>query len=221
MNDIHPDCAACSALLEAWIGDSASDAERRALTDHIAACETCRSRALAADPALLFVTLRGGPLPGGFWEGFDEGLKRRIAAEAARPAPARLAARLAAFVARLRDAIVWAPTPAIWAAPAAMVLLLGVTVAILRPDAFRPPLRPPQGGALQSPYAQRSGPARSDRTRREGEQLVVPVPALLTGAGDPPALEEVSSPSARVYRFDAADSHAAPIYLVVDESIEF
>ena len=32
---------------------------------------------------------------------------------------------------------------------------------------------------------------------------------------------EVASPSARVYRFDAADSAVEPIYFVVDESIEF
>jgi hypothetical protein len=220
MNDIHPDCAACRARLEGWTGDSASDTDRRALADHITGCEACRQRAVAADPSILFVALRGGALPDRFWAGFDDGLKRRIAAEAARPAPARLAARLAALAAGVRDAVVWLPSPAIWAAPAAMILVLGVTVAILRPDAFRPPMRPPQAGALPSPYAPPGGSPRPAGPRRE-TAIGAALPALLPGAGDPPALEEVSSPSARVYRFDAADAPGAPIYFVVDEAIEF
>jgi hypothetical protein len=228
MSDIRDDCAACCARLAAWAGDATTDADRRAVTTHVAGCDACRNEAMAVDPALMFATLRGGPLPGRFWENFNEGLKSRIAAETARPAPVRLVARLADFAAGLRDAVAWAPARAIWAAPALMVMVLGVTVAVLRHDILVPGLRPPQGEALRSPYEPPGKPVRpgslvsgANDARRDGRRPPGVLPALASGTGDPPALEEVASPSARVYRFDAADGHAAPIYFVVDESIEF
>jgi len=233
MDDTRDDCGACRARLKDWTREGMTDADRRAAAAHLAACDACRREAAALDPALLFTTLRGGALPERFWDGFDRELRARIAAEAARPAPARAAARLAAFAAGVRNAVAWAPNPAIWAAPAVMVLVLGVTVAVLRHDIYVPGPRSPRVEALRPPYAPPGGAVRPDGTVRPGVaptgQAVPPparpavtlVPALLSGAGDPPTLEEVASPSARVYRFDAADGGAGPIYFVVDESIEF
>jgi hypothetical protein len=227
MADMRDDCGACRARLKDPNRELLSDADRRQVAAHMAACDGCRREATAADPALLFMALSGGVLPEQFWDGFDRSLRARIEAETARPAPARLAARLATWVAGAREAIAWAPSPAIWAAPAVMVLVLGVTVGVLRHDMFMPGPRSPRVEALRPPYAPPGGtirpgaalnvPARTPGGRESG----VPLPALLSGAGDPPTLEEVASPSARVYRFDATDSGAEPIYFVVDESIEF
>jgi len=227
MNNTRNDCGAFRARLTEQARETMTDADRREVAAHMAACDGCRREATALDPAVLFIALRGGALPERFWDDFDRGLRSRIVAEAARPGPARVAARLAAWVAGARDAIAWAPSPAIWAAPAVMVLVLGVTVGVLRHDIFVPGPRSPRVEALRPPYAPPGGTIRPDAAPggpslpQAVRPAVVLVPALLSGAGDPPTLEEVASPSARVYRFDATDGGAEPIYFVVDESIEF
>lgn len=229
MNDTRNDCSAFRSRLADQGFETMTEADRRQVATHIATCEDCRGAATAADPTLLFTALRGGALPERFWDGFDRSLRARIEAETARPAPARLATRLAALVTGAREAIAWAPSPALWAAPAVMVLVLGVTVGVLRHDIFTTGPRSPRIEALRPPYAPSGGNVRPGaglngpaRTPPGGGEWIVPLPALLPGAGDPPTLEEVASPSARVYRFDAAaDSGVEPIYFVVDESIEF
>jgi len=229
MEDMRDDCGSIRTLLAERAPGTLNDADRRQVAAHLATCQACRGHATAIDPALLFLVLRGGALPPRLWDGFDRSLRARIEAETARPAPARAAARLAARVAAVRGALAWAPSPAIWAAPAVMVLVLGVTVGVLRHDLFMTGPRSPRVDAIRPPYAPPGGTARPGagpntpiRTPAVGREGIVPLPALLHGAGDLPTLEEVSSPSARVYRFDAAaDSGAGPIYFVVDESIEF
>ncbi|HEV8702600.1 MAG TPA: zf-HC2 domain-containing protein [Candidatus Polarisedimenticolia bacterium] len=115
---------------------------------------------------------------------------------------ARLRVRLEAEGRPRASWIAWASDPgfrrlAYVAAPLAMVLLIG-TLFLVRPGgpgtvAERAPA-PPFG--LQ----ELSGSAGQD---------------------GPPALEEVGSPSARVYRFPVAPGgNETPIYFVVDESID-
>ena len=115
---------------------------------------------------------------------------------------ARLRVRLEAEGRPKAPWLAWASDPgfrrlAYVAAPLAMVLLIG-TLFLVRPGGPRTvaerELAPPFG--LQD----LSAPAGQD---------------------GPPALEEVGSPSARVYRFPVASGgDETPIYFVVDESID-
>jgi hypothetical protein len=116
----------------------------------------------------------------------------------------RLRARLEAEGRPRASWLAWASDPgfrrlAYVAAPLAMVLLIG-TLILVRP-----------GGPVPVPVAER-----------------MPVPAFdlkslsdPPGPDAPPALEEVGSPSARVYRFTVGSGgDETPIYFVVDSSID-
>jgi putative zinc finger protein len=221
MEQNHNDCRAYRPRLEAWIRGLTDEEERRAIASHVARCEPCRLEAAGLDPSVLFQALRGGPIPGEFWDGFDARLRARIEAESRQSLAARLSGRLAEQVAAARRALGWAQGPALWAAPAAMLLVLGVTVAVLRQDLVRGPAGP-ASEAVRSPFEPPVVPARPG-AGQPGTRTFPGAPAILpglaAGAGDPPALEVVASPSARIYRFDTAGT--SPIYFVVDESIEF
>lgn len=106
----------------------------------------------------------------------------------------RLRARLEA---EGRPRAPWLRRLAYVAAPLAMVLLIG-TLILVRP-----------GGPVPVPVAERMpGP----------DMKMLSAPA---GTDAPPALEEVGSPSARVYRFTVGSGgDETPIYFVVDSSID-
>jgi hypothetical protein len=106
-----------------------------------------------------------------------------------------------------------------------MVFLLGVMLYITRPGLFPPGsrMRPPEEG-LRSPYEQPVTPRRGEAAPRAGEGMVRPGSPGWTPAGllpEAPPLEEVRSAAARVYRLDVAGKDPTPIYLVVDETIDF
>lgn len=109
----------------------------------------------------------------------------------------RLRARLEAEGRPRASWLAWASDPgfrrlAYVAAPLAMVLLIG-TLILVRP-----------GGPVPVPVAER-----------------MPVLSAPSGPDAPPALEEVGSPSARVYRFTVGPGgDENPIYFVVDSSID-
>ena len=114
----------------------------------------------------------------------------------------RLRARLEAEGRPKAPWLAWASDPgfrrlAYVAAPLAMVLLIG-TLILVRP-----------GGPVPVPVA---------------ERMPVPDMKMLSapaGPDAPPTLEEVGSPSARVYRFTVGSGgDETPIYFVVDSSID-
>ena len=216
-----PVCASIHPRLRLYLDEDLPEAERQAVAAHLLECPGCRAAAAALDPSILMVGARGGPLPASFWASFDAALAERLRAEVRRPAAARLADRIAAALAGSRAAAADAFRPAVWLAPAAAAMVLLVTLAVLRPDPPRIAQGPRHDG-IPSPYT-------PPRVRPEAPSGGAPAPGMpSTGARsrpdalpEAPTLEEVASPTARVYRFDAAAQDAPPIYFVVDESIEF
>jgi hypothetical protein len=214
-------CASIHPRLKAWADEALPEVERQAIAAHLRACSACRAAAAEFDPTVLFLEARGGALPASFWAPFDAALRGRLETETRRPAAARLADRIAAAFAETRATLADAFRPAVWLAPAAAAMVVLVTLAVLRPA---PPqiAQAPRIDGIPSPYT-------PPRVRPELPTGSAPgsasVGTALRPAGDSlperPTLEEVSSPSARVYRFDAAGQDAPPIYFVVDESIEF
>ena len=217
-----PVCASFHPRLEAWAAESLPEAERQTIAAHLAACPGCRAAAQAIDPSALFLQARGGNLPESFWTPFDAALRARLAAESRRPVGARLAARVAATAAETRAAFADAWRPAVWLAPAAVAMMVLVTLAVLRPVPPPQLAQGPRVDGLPSPYAPPRAriDAPSGSPAASGSVGAVPIPTGDT-LTELPALEAVASPSARVYRFDAPGQDAAPIYFVVDESIEF
>lgn len=211
-----PDCDAVRQLLHAHArGDLAQDQEDTLLR-HAAGCPACRAALAEGDPAALFQELRGGPLPDGFWRGFDRALRARLEEER-RPGWRRHVAR-EALGSALRP-----PRLAYVTAPLAMVFLLGVTLYVTMPGLFVPAqrMRRPEQG-LRSPYVTPAAPRMGEAGPRAGRQMAEPRPAAKGPAVvEPPPLEEVSSPAARVYRLDVGGQDPTPIYMVVDETIEF
>jgi hypothetical protein len=191
--------------------DAAGEARVR---DHLAGCAACRAALLALDPSALFLDLRREPLPERFWDGFQESLRSRF--EAAPPRP------------RWADLFRY-PRLAYLTAPLAMVLVLGATLLVVRPG------RPGIGGrvgqdGIRSPYAPPAGAPRSGPVGAAGTGGEPAAGAVRLGAGSPledpaaglPAIEEVGSPGARVYRFTVGgEGDETSIYLVVDENIDF
>jgi len=212
------DCVAVRTLLPAYArGDLDPDRED-GLLEHAAGCPACREALAEADPASLFWELRGRSLPGGFWQGFDQSLRARLAEE--RQSGWRWSVAWEALGALLRP-----PRLAYYfAAPLAMVFLLGVTLYVSRPGLFGPGPRThgPEDG-VRSPYSPpvvpRRGGAdtRADRETAPAAQLAAS--GILEAELQP--LEEVSSPAARIYRLDVAGQDPTPIYMVVDETIDF
>ena len=202
------ECGLVRADLEAFAYEELEEGRRSEVRAHLLGCAPCRLALRAVDPSALFLDLRGGALPAPLLRRMDADLRTRLAAEAARPAgPFRA----------LRDwALVTGPARvALYASPVAMLLVLGVTMLVTRPGAFFNGPRAPQAGVLRSPYAPLAEPRPATIALRPAPPSAAPAPE----GARVPALEEVASPKARVYRFDAGDE-TAPIYLVVDESID-
>jgi len=209
-------CDQSTDLIASLRSASLGDAGREALSHHVTGCPACREALLDADPSYLFAELAGEPLPPDLWAGFQKEILARLP-------EGRPGAGWAALFRYPRLA---------YAAPLAAAVLLGVTVLVVRPDGIFAPGRP---GAIRPPYA------RPDRLARPGRPLAPAGPGALVPAGgvsggsSAPLLEEAGSPGARIYRFDAgapggperggrgeaaAGEDEAPIYLVVDETID-
>jgi hypothetical protein len=208
-------CEAVRALLPAWSREQLDEDKRQSLRRHLAGCAACRDEAALFDPSVLFLTLEGRALAPEFWRGFDAALRARIASD-----DATIGGRLAGWIGRLR-----VPRLAYVTIPAAMLLVVAGTLLLSRPGAFRTaPNRPPVASGIPSPYERPIVPhaAGSLGTRSGSSGMASPAAWPHPGpAPDLPALEEVGSASARVYRFDGAGDDATPIYFVVDEAIDF
>jgi len=199
-------CMTIEPLLSSFLAGALDEDGERRVRDHLVACADCRAAVASRDPSTLFLQLRRAPLPADFWDGFGAAMRTRLEAER------RQWLRLPRWV-----DVLGARRLAYVGAPLVMVLLLG-TLFLVRPGGpgFRGLVR---AGAVRSPFATRPGTAQS------GRPGVPPGPSgmssLPVAPGGPPLLEEVGSPSARVYTFSVGEgSDATPIYFVVDESID-
>ncbi len=209
------DCSAMAPLLERFAAADLGAEDERRVWAHLAGCAACRARRLAlADPGALFLELRDAALPDNHWEGFMEQLGERLDREAP-PGRRRWRGEWGAMVRYPRLAYV--------AAPLAMVLVLGVTLFVLRPGSRDLAGRLTRTEAVRSPYDRpRPRPPRPAERLRGGQPPAFALPVADLESSGPPVLEEVISPGARVYRFEVGgDADETPIYLVVDESIEF
>ncbi len=207
-------CDDVRARLGAFVALDLDAAGEARVRDHLAGCAGCRAALLALDPLALFLDLRREPLPERFWDGFQEGLRARLEATPPRP--------------RWTDLFRY-PRLAYLTAPLAMVLVLGATLLVVRPG------RPGFGGragreGIRSPYAPPAGAPRPGPAGAAGTAGHPASEALRLGPGSAsegpasglPAIEEVGSPGARVYRFTVGDEgDETSIYLVVDETIDF
>jgi anti-sigma factor RsiW len=207
-------CVAVRNLIPAWSREELDEAGRQSLRRHLAGCAACREQAALVDPSVLFLTLEGRSLQPEFWQGFDAALRARIASETA-----TRRGLLAGWIERIQ-----VPRLAYVTIPAAMLLVVAGTLLLSRPGAIRTaPNRPPVASGIPSPY-ERPNVLRpgSLAARSEAPGMASPPVWPLPGpAPDLPALEEVGSASARVYRFDGAGDDTTPIYFVVDETINF
>lgn len=208
-------CEMVRGLLPAWSREELDEEARQRLRRHLAGCAACRDEAAILDPSVLFLTLEGRPLQPEFWQGFDAALRARIASDAA-----TTGGWLAGWIGRIQ-----VPRLAYVTIPAAMLLVVAGTLLLSRPGAFRTaPNKPPVSSGIPSPYERpivpRSAGPQAARPEASGmaSSAAWPHPGP---ASDLPALEEVGSASARVYRFDGAGNDATPIYFVVDEAIDF
>ncbi len=210
-------CDSSRTLLPQFVTGRLDSGAERIVREHLAVCDRCRSVAIeAADPTALFLELRGAPIPDSEWTGFMDRLRQRVMRE---PDPGRRAGWGALFR---------YPRLAYVATPLAMVLVLAATVFVIRPGSrdWTPGVTRPD--AIRSPYDRPVSPPRP-RPRRVERAPTAGVPAMtlldpggLAAQVEPPALEEVRSPGARVYRFDLSDGDGeTSIYMVVDESIDF
>jgi len=108
--------------------------------------------------------------------------------------------------------------------PAAMLLVVAGTLLLSRPGAFRTaPNRPPVASVfLRRTSAVRPRAAGPQATRPEASAMASRPPGRAPGpAPDLPALEEVGSASARVYRLRRRRDDAPPSIFVVDERSDF
>jgi len=216
------DCEAVRPLLPAYARGDLEPLREDGLLGHVAGCPACRVAMAEADPASLFGELRGRSLPEEFWQGFDQTLRARLAEE--KQAGWRWSLAWGALGTVLRP-----PRLAYFAAPLAMVFLLGVTLYVTRPGRFVPGPRTNRSeDGVRSPYsppptASRRGVVgpRADHRVTAALPAVAPFELAARLAAEPPPLEEVSSPAARIYRLDVAGQDPTPIYLVVDETIDF
>jgi hypothetical protein len=209
-------CGVIAPLLERFAAAELGSEDERQVWEHLAGCAACRARRVTlADPGALFLELRDSPLADRHWDGFMERLGERLDGEAA-PDRRRWWSGWGEMVRYPRLAYV--------AAPLAMVLVVGTTLFVLRPGARDLPGRLTPAEAIRSPY-NRPVPPRPPRPDQRIAGGRIPDLALSVSDFDssgPPALEEVVSPGAPVYRFDVGgETDAPPIYLVVDESIDF
>ncbi|HYV84982.1 MAG TPA: zf-HC2 domain-containing protein [Patescibacteria group bacterium] len=208
---IDDGCLELRALLPAWIRDELDETRRQEVRRHLAGCAACREQAAETDPSVLFLGLEGRPLRPEFWQGFDAALRARIQGE-----QATMAGRLAGWAERFRI-----PRLAYVTIPAAMLLVVAGTLILSRPG-FRGPGHPPVASGIPSPYERPIVPRAGSPAARPEVQGTLPAAWPIAGqASDPPALEEVGSAAARVYRFDGAGEDPTTIYFVVDETINF
>jgi len=221
-------CETVRPLLPARARGDLSPGREDEVLSHARDCPVCRAALAETDPTALFLPLRRRPLPEGFWKEFDATLQARLAEERDAGWQAIPGWRPFRAWAGLGSAL-RPPRLAYFAAPLAMVLVLGVTLYVARPGLFVPVPRAPRPEAgLRSPYEppvapRRDAPGGRDASGpRPDRPLGAPLPAAFGArAAEPPPLEEVASLSARVYRLDVAGQDPTPIYMVVDESINF
>lgn len=167
------------------------EGEESVVRDHLEACSSCRTLVARQDPSVLFLEMRGHQLPDSFWAGFSDRLRAGLE-------PARF---------RWSDLFRY-PRLAYLTAPAALALILAVTLFVAESGRIRVP-----GQAGQ----QLTGTIPGVDPGRIADGMVAGDPVALLG---PPVLEEVGLPEARVYRFDVGEgSDPTPIFLVFDESI--
>ena len=198
-------CQTVLPLLDRFAGGILPGGEESAVRDHLAACSSCRALAAGRDPSVLFLELRGQQLPDSFWAGFSDRLRARLE-------PTRFP---------WRDLFRY-PRLAYLTAPAAMALILAVTLFVADPGRIRVPGRAGQQGIGTIPGSVDPGPSGratpGGDSGRIADALAFGDPVALLA---PPVLEEVGSPGARVYRFDMGEgSDATSIFLVIDESID-
>lgn len=208
------DCDALRPLVQACVLGDLDPAREEALMEHAASCPGCRAALEKADPTAMFMQLRGRALPAELWQGFDRSFRERLEVERQESRPWSLVWEGLGFLLK--------PPRLAYLAPLAVVFLLGVTMVVTRPGALFTGARPHRPDGQRSPYAvpivPRPGAAG---TQAGGASLPLPIVEPRRAALEPPPLEEVQSPAARIYRFDSADQDPTPIYMVVDETIEF
>ncbi|HZM71495.1 MAG TPA: hypothetical protein VFB95_14140 [Candidatus Cryosericum sp.] len=207
------DCDTLRPLIQACARGDLDAAREEALVEHAVSCTGCRAALEQADPAAIFTQLRGRVLPSELWQGFDRSLRERLEVERQEAGPWSRAWEALGSLLR--------PPRLAYAAPLAIVFLLGVTIVVTRPGALFQGPRTHRPGGQRSPYAVPVVP----RHGAQGGQTAGALPPQVAGprgaALEPPPLEEVRSPAARIYRFDFADRDSTAIYMVVDETIEF
>ena len=200
-------CSAVKPHLAAYASGGLDPAREQQVWGHLALCAPCRAmQAETVDPSVLFMELRGRPLPAPFWTGFMPRLRAQIDEREAKRFEWHTLLRY--------------PRLAYLTAPVGMLLLLGITLFAIRPIGRSwlqsPGLSP---SAQQTPIVQpASPPASAEADPFRIASRVSPGAETVTA----PLLEEVGSPNARVYYFTVRDAGGeTPIFLVVDESIDF
>jgi anti-sigma factor RsiW len=206
-------CEALEPLLSSYAAGALDEESETRVREHLYACASCRAAQVERDPSVIFMEMHRAPLPDGFLETIPADVRRRVEA-GARPRRGFFLGGVPVFGTR-RLAYVAAPLMAFF--------LLG-TLVLLRPGGvgLRGPRRPGAGG-VTSPFVVPPGSTRPGRPATPGQAGIPALPGLTAPAapGAPPLMEEVGSPSARVYRFTVeGDADETPIYFVVDESID-
>ena len=219
------DCTTVAPLLGHYLAERLDEATRLEVRTHLLTCPACSAEAAGLDPGILFMRL-GQERPAPQWAGFDAALRSRLEVEAKKPR-----GLFAGWNFSRLETAVRMPRLA-YAAPLAMLALLGGLVFVTQPGLIRGPrvrtegIRPPNeiGAPLRPAIDPRGAAAGIDAAR---------IATLRLGAESEllPTLEQVTSPAARVYRLDvgapgasaagpdAGDSGA--VYFVVDETINF
>jgi len=216
MHDDRMKREACHRLephLSSYAAGALDEETELKVRDHLSLCAACRAEMQERDPTVLFLELRRAPLPPGFLDRIAPEVRRRVEA-GERPRWAPFASGIPAFGVR-RLAYV--------AAPVMTLLLLG-TLFLVHPGGprFRGFRRPGEGG-VTSPFVVPPGSARLGNAGAEGAGIIpaAPFPPPAAAPSGPPTMEEIGSPSARVYRFTVGSGgDETPIYFVVDESID-
>lgn len=206
-------CRRVEPHLSSYAAGALDEESEIGVRGHLSECADCRLAQVERDPTAVFLALRRVPLPPGFLDRLASDVRRRVEA-GERP--------------RRRPFAGWTPlfSPrrlAYVAAPVLTLLLLG-TLFLVRPGGpGSRGLRRPGEGGVTSPFVVPPGSARLSKPGLPGPGTLPP-PTLAprtTSAGAPPLMEEVGSPSARVYRFTVdSGGDETPIYFVVDDSID-
>lgn len=213
-------CAGIRALIDLQARGELDESRGRQVRSHLLECEPCRRLLVeAGDPTALFLEMRSRPLPEAHWRGFTESVRARIDAE--RASAVRGFGRASRF-----DwvTLVHRPRLAYVAAPLVMLLLLAVTLFVFQGYEKDRVAEISREEPMSSPYDSPPTPPRSQMAigSAGGQRKGVPLAPASLERADPPALEEVLSAGARVYRFTVGDpGDETPVFMVIDESIEF